>query len=173
MVKDDLWRFHQTPYKLAKDLIAQIDFSNINNIYEPFAGEGNWYTNFPEGIPKFKSEIEDGEDFKDFDIQANNIDTIITNPPFKLDGKNCFFQLIMYFFNYPCIKNVYFLCNDACFGSLTPSRRKVMEEEGIFINEITTCAVKKWKGRYYLVHFSRKKNDSFKYLLENYEYVLN
>ena len=173
MVKDDLWRFHQTPYKLAKDLIAQIDFSNINNIYEPFCGEGAFYKNFPDGIPKFKSEIEDGEDFKDFDIQANNIDTIITNPPFKLDGKNCFFQLIMYFFNYPCIKNVYFLCNDACFGSLTPSRRKVMEEEGIFINEITTCAVKKWKGRYYLVHFSRKKNDNFRYLLENYEYVLN
>ena len=172
MVKNDEYWFHQTPQKLAKDLIAQIDFSNINNIYEPFCGEGAFYKNFPDGIPKFKSEIEDGEDFKDFDIQANNIDTIITNPPFKLDGKNCFFQLIMYFFNYPCIKNVYFLCNDACFGSLTPSRRKVMEEEGIFINEITTCAVKKWKGRYYLVHFSRKKNDNFRYLLENYEYVL-
>ena len=173
MVKTNEYFFHQTPRKLAKDLIAQIDFSDVKNIYEPFAGEGNFYNNFPEGIPKFKSEIEDGEDFKDFDIQANNIDTIITNPPFKLDGKNCFFQLIMYFFNYNSIQNVYFLCNDACFGSLTPSRRKVMEEEGIFINEITTCAVKKWRGRYYLVHFSRKKNDSFKYLLENYEYVLN
>jgi len=78
----------------------------------------------------------------------------------------------MYFFNYNSIQNVYFLCNDACFGTLTPSRRKVMEEEGIFINEITTCAVKKWRGRYYFVLFSRKKNDNFKYLLENYEYVL-
>ena len=173
MVKDDIYKFHQTPYKLAKDLIADIDFTDVKNIYEPFAGEGAFYNQFPEGIPKFKSEIEDGEDFKDFDIDANQIDTIITNPPFKLDNKNCFFQLIMYFFNYNSIQNVYFLCNDACFGTLTPSRRKVMEEEGIFINEITTCAVKKWRGRYYFVLFSRKKNDNFKYLLENYEYVLN
>ena len=173
MVKDDIYKFHQTPYKLAKDLIADIDFSNIKNIYEPFCGEGAFYNQFPEGIPKFKSEIEDNEDFKDFDIDANQIDTIITNPPFKLDNKNCFFQLIMYFFNYNSIQNVYFLCNDACFGTLTPSRRKVMEEEGIFINTITTCAVKRWKGRYYFLHFSRKKNDSFRYLLQNYEYVLN
>ena len=80
MVKTSEYYFHQTPYKLAKDLIAQIDFSNINNIYEPFAGECNFYNNFPEGIPKFKSEIEDGEDFKDFDIEANQIHTIISNP---------------------------------------------------------------------------------------------
>jgi len=93
MVKDDLWRFHQTPYKLAKDLIAQIDFSNINNIYEPFCGEGAFYNQFPEGIPKFKSEIEDGLCFKDFNIEANNVDTIVSNPPFKLDNKICFFQL--------------------------------------------------------------------------------
>ena len=167
-----MYYFHQTPQKLAKDLIAQIDFTDVKNIYEPFAGEGNFYNNFPQGIPKFKSEIEDNEDFKDFNIEENQIHTIITNPPFKLDGKNAFFQLIMYFFNYPCVKNVYFLCNDACFGSLTPSRRKLMEDEGIFINEITTCAVKRWRGRYYLIHFNRKKNNTFKYLLENYEYVM-
>ena len=168
-MKDTTYWFHQTPQKLAKDLIGQIDFSNINNIYEPFCGEGAFYKNFPDGIPKFKSEIEDNEDFKDFDIDANQIHTIISNPPFKLEGKNAYFQLIMYFFNYPCVKNVFFLCNDYCFNSLTPSRRKVMEDEGIFINQITTCAVKKWKGRYFFVHFSRKKNDSFRYLLQNYE----
>ena len=171
-MKDDTWRYHHTPYKLAKDLIAQIDFSDVKNIYEPFAGENAFYNNFPEGIPKFRSEIEDGEDFKDFDIEANQIHTIITNPPFKLDGKNAFFNLIMYFFNYKCVENVYFLGNDGCLGGLTPPRRKVMEDEGIFMNEITTCAIRKWRGRYYFLHFSRKKNDSFKYLLENYEYII-
>ena len=40
MVKDDLWRFHQTPQKLAKDLIGDIDFTDVKNIYEPFAGQG-------------------------------------------------------------------------------------------------------------------------------------
>jgi hypothetical protein len=172
MGKNKDYFFHQTPCKLAKDLISQIDFTNIKNVYEPFAGEGAFYKNFPEGIPKFKSEIEDGEDFKDFEIEANEIHTIITNPPFQLNGKNAFFQLIMYFFNYKCVENVYFLCNDVCFGSLTPSRRKLMEDEGIFINEITTCAVKRWRGRYYFVLFSRKHNDNFRYLLQNYEYII-
>lgn len=172
MVKSAEYYFHQSPQKLCKDLIAQIDFTDIKNVYEPFAGENNFYSQFPEGIIKHRTEIEDGLCFKDFDIEANQIDTIITNPPFKLDGKNAFFQLIMYFFNYPCVKNVYFLCNDYCFGSLTPSRRKVMEEEGIYINEITTVAVKKWRGRFYFVLFSRKHNDNFKYLLDNYEYVI-
>ena len=169
MVKDNQYYLHQTPSKLAKDLISQIDFTDVKNIYEPFAGEGAFYRNFPDGIPKFKSEIEDGEDFKDFNISKNEIHTIITNPPFKLDGKNVFFQLIMYFFSFDCVQNVYFLCNDVCFGSLTPSRRKIMEDENIFINSITTCSVKKWRGRYYFIHFSNNKNDSFKYLLTDYE----
>jgi hypothetical protein len=171
-MKDSTYYFHQTPQKLCKDLINMIDFTDVKNLYEPFAGEGNFYRAFPEGIPKFKSEIEDGEPFENFDIEANQIDTIITNPPFKLEGKNAFFNLIMYFFNYKCVQNVYFLGNDDCFGSLTPSRRKVMEEDGIYIAEITTVAVKRWRGRYYFLHFSRKKNDSFKYLLENYEYII-
>ena len=171
MVKDNTYFFHQSPSKLAEDLIAQIDFSDVKNIYEPFAGEGSFYRNFPNGIPKFKTEIEDGEDYLDFNITENNIHTIITNPPFKIDGKNMFFNLIMYFFSHSCVQNVYFLCNDVCFGSLTPSRRKLMEDENIFINEITTCAVKRWRGRYYFIRFSRKKNDSFRFLLENYEYV--
>lgn len=172
MVKNNEYYFHQSPPKLAKDLISQIDFSDVKNIYEPFAGEGAFYRNFPEGIPKFKSEIEDGEDYLDFDIKCNNIHTIITNPPFRIDGKNVFFQLIMYFFSFDCVQNVYFLCNDVCWGSLTPSRRKLMEEEGIYINEITTCAIKRWRGRYYFLHFNRQHNNKFRYLLQNYEYII-
>jgi hypothetical protein len=171
-MKDATYMFHQTPQKLCKDLINMIDFTDIPNIYEPFAGEGNFYRAFPDGIPKFRSEIEDGEDFKDFNIDENQIHTIITNPPFQIAGKNIFFNLITYFFSHKSVENVYFLCNDYCFGSLTPARKKVMEDEGIYITEVTTCAIKKWRGRYYFVHFSRKKNDTFKYLLENYEYVI-
>lgn len=169
MVKNSQYMLHQTPEKLAKDLINTVDFSDVKKIYEPFAGENAFYKNFPEHIPKFRSEIEDNEDFQEFNIEDNEIDTIITNPPFKLDGKNMFFQLIMYFFSYSCVKNIYFLCNDYCFGSLTPSRRKLMEDENIYINSLITCGVKKWRGRYYFIHFSRKNNDSFRYLLGNYE----
>jgi hypothetical protein len=44
-----------------------------------------------------------------------------------------------------------------------------MEDAGIYISQITTCSVKKWRDRYYFIHFSRKKNDIFKYLLEIYD----
>jgi len=50
MVKTSEYYFHQTPYKLAKDLIADIDFTDVKNIYEPFCGEGAFYNQFPEGI---------------------------------------------------------------------------------------------------------------------------
>lgn len=171
-MKDRSYYFHQTPERLARDLINQIEFADCKVLYEPFAGEGAFYDNFPTDLVKHKTEIEEGLDFKDFNIVANNVDTIITNPPFQLDGKNIFFSLIQYFFSFPCIKYVYFLGSDVCFGSLTPSRRKVLEDEGIFIHAITTCSIKKWRGRYYFMQFARKRNDSFKYLLENYEYLI-
>lgn len=171
-MKDKTYFFHQTPPRLASALIEKINFAECKILYEPFAGDNAFYDSFPTHLVRHRTEIEDELDFKDFDISAHNIDTVISNPPFKLDGKNAFFTLIEYFFSFSSVKNVYFLANDVCFGSLTPSRRKVLENEGIFINELTTCAVKKWRGRYYFIHFTRTRNDSFKYLLENYEYVL-
>ena len=160
---------HQTPQKLAKDLIADIDFTNVKVLYEPFSGENAFYDNFPNGITKHRTEITDGLDFQFFEINANQIDTIITNPPYQLNGKNAYFSLIMYFFSYDCVQNVYFLTSTACLNSLTPPRRKVMEDAGIYISQITTCSVKKWRDRYYMIHFSRKKNNIFKYLLEIYD----
>jgi len=148
---------HQTPRKLAKDLIADIDFTNVKVLYEPFSGENAFYDNFPNGITKHRTEITDG------------LDTIISNPPYQLNGKNAYFSLIMFFFSIDCIQNVYFLSSNTCWNSLTPPRRKVMEDAGIYISKITTCSVKKWRDRYYFIHFSRKKNDIFKYLLEIYD----
>ena len=66
------------------------------------------------------------------------------------------------------IKNIYFLCSDYCVGSLTPKRMTKLNEEGVFITKKTTISVKKWKGRYYLVHFSRTYNPSFDYYLNIY-----
>jgi len=118
MIKTRDYFMHQTPRKLAKDLIADIDFTNVKVLYEPFSGENAFYDNFPNGITKHRTEITDGLDFQFFEINANQIDTIITNPPYQLNGKNAYFSLIMYFFS---------------------------------------------------IHFSRKKNNIFKYLLEIYD----
>ncbi len=169
MIKTRDYFMHQTPRKLAKDLIADIDFTNVKVLYEPFSGENAFYDNFPNGITKHRTEITDGLDFHNFNVEANQIDTIISNPPYQLNGKNAYFSLIMFFFSIDCIQNVYFLSSNTCWNSLTPPRRKVMEDAGIYISKITTCSVKKWRDRYYFIHFSRKKNDIFKYLLEIYD----
>jgi len=54
MIKTRDYYLHQTPRKLAKDLIADIDFTNVKVLYEPFSGENSFYDNFPEGITKHR-----------------------------------------------------------------------------------------------------------------------
>ena len=98
MIKTRDYYLHQTPRKLAKDLIADIDFTDVKVLYEPFAGENAFYNNFPEGITKHRTEITDGLDFHNFNVEANQCDTIISNPPYQLNGKNAYFSLIMFFF---------------------------------------------------------------------------
>lgn len=49
-------------------------------LFDPFAGGGVFYDNFPKENKKLWCEIEKGKDFKDFD---GKVDWIITNPPYS------------------------------------------------------------------------------------------
>ena len=172
-MKDDTYYFHQTPELLCRDIISNIAFEPDDIVLEPFAGENHFFKNFPEDITKYRCEIEDGLDFKDFDYEGIRPTTIITNPPFRLETengrKNAFFDILLFFSKMSFIKNIYFLCNDYCVGSLTPKRMTKLNEQGLFINKKTTISIKKFRGRYYLCHFSRTHNPSFDYYLTNYE----
>ena len=120
-MKDHLYYFHQTPEQLAKDIISNIPFDADDIVLEPFAGEGAFFENIPEEITKYRCEIEDeGGDFRDFNYQAIKPTMILSNPPFKLDDRNAFFDLVCYFSKITSVKRIIFLCNDVCFGSLTP-----------------------------------------------------
>ena len=167
-MKDQEYYFHQSPFELCKDIISNISFNDNEILYEPFAGEGNFYNNFPEELEKHKSEIEDGLDFRDFDYEGIKPTTIITNPPFKIGGRNSFFDILLFFAKIRHIKKMYILGSSYCFNSLTPPRMLKLNQVGIYLNKISCVNVKKWHGRYYLMEFSRVYNDNFDYYLKIY-----
>lgn len=167
-MKDDNYYFHQTPPELCKDIISNISFNDDEILYEAFAGEGNFYNNFPEELEKHKSEIEDGLDFRDFDYEGIKPTTIITNPPFRIDNKNAFFDILLFFAKIRHIKKMYILCSAICFESLTPIRMFKLNQANLYLNKITCVNVKKWRGRYYICYFSRVYNENFDYYLRIY-----
>lgn len=168
-MKDEIYYFHQSPPELAKDIISNIPFDADDIVLEPFAGENAFYDAIPEEITKYRCEIEDdGGDFRDFNYQDIKPTMILSNPPFKLDDRNAFFDLVCYFSKIRSVKRIIFLCNDVCFGSLTPTRMRTINEAGMFLQKISTCSVKKWRGRYRVLYFGREYNDAFDYYLETY-----
>jgi len=63
---------------------------------------------------------------------------------------------------------MYILCSAICFESLTPNRMLKLNENKLFLNKLTTINIKKWRGRYYLLYFTRKINKNFDYYIGNY-----
>ena len=82
MVKNERYMLDQTPRSLAKKIIDNIEWKEGENICEPFRGEGAFYDQLPEYVNKSYAEIEENIDFRD--ISYDNIDTIITNPPYDI-----------------------------------------------------------------------------------------
>lgn len=172
MVKNDFYYLEQTPQILAKDLIANLNLDKGLNLLEPFKGEGAFYDQFPTENTKDYAEIEEGRDFKNTNFKFQQIDWVITNPPFRINddkGKsvNSFWYLLDYYSTIVST-GIAFLSNDKCFSSLTPVRLKGLREKGWYIQNIIVCAVKKWRGRYFWIVFTRTQNDTFKYLEGNY-----
>ena len=65
-------------------------------------------------------------------------------------------------------KGMALLGNDYCLSTFTPKRLKEINEKGIYIQKIIVCSVKKWRGRYFFILFSRNPNENFKYIEGNY-----
>jgi hypothetical protein len=161
--------FHQSPEELCKDIISNIPFENDDIILEPFAGINNFYNNFPQELTKYRCEItDDGGCFKDFDYNGKKPSIIVTNPPFKINNRNAFFDIILYFSKIESIKRMVILCSSICYDSLTPKRMMKINEQNMFITKLDTCCVKKWRGRYKIIYFEREYSDKFNYYLQNY-----
>jgi hypothetical protein len=168
-MKDHLYYFHQTSKELAEDICSNVHWNTEDIVLEPFAGENAFYEAIPQELTKYRCEIEDdGGCYKDFDYEGKKPNVIISNPPFRIDGKNVFFDLVLFFSKIKSVKKIIFLCSDICYSSLTPKRMIKINQEGMFINKLDTCSVKKWKGRYRIVIFERSYNNCFNYYLNEY-----
>jgi len=159
-----MYLLHQTPEELAIRLIQTVPLLEGDVIYEPFKGEGSFYSNFPDNVVKHWSEINEGRDYKDF---TEEVDWIITNPPFKLNDKNCFFPLLKEFAS-RVRKGVCFLASGVCIQSLTPLRLKELADLGLYVDSQIVVNIKKWRGRYYFITFKKQPNPSYTYLLGNW-----
>ena len=168
MDKDDMYYLHQTPESLGKDLIGFLPLEEGDTLYEPFKGEGAFYNHFPEYTNKVWTEITEGRDCEDF---SGNYDWVITNPPFQKPsnaGKVNAWWYYLNKFSQVANKGIAFLSNDRCFSTLTPKRMEILKERGFTLTKSVLCAVKKWRGRYYFLVFTKEEPGTFHYLRDSY-----
>lgn len=168
-IDNEIYNFHQTPAELAADLMRFIPFQLDDRCYEPFAGKDAFFNAFPKSMRTDWSEITRGRDYKDYNKEY---DWVITNPPFKIPNekgvlKNAIFPLLLYFAA-RTKKGIAFLVSDYGFNSLTPVRIAKMEALGFYLQSLTTCAVKEWRGRYYMMVWSKTPTNFLTCLTKTY-----
>jgi hypothetical protein len=162
---------HQTPRTLAADLVALTPLEENDLVLEAFRGEGAFYDALPNFVRKDWCEKSQGRDYTDF---TGTADWIISNPPYRLeleDGKrvNALWPLLDYF-STRAAKGIGFLINDKCFSTLTPRRLHILAEREMHLTKVVVCSVKKWRGRYYYIVFTKSEpTETIQYLLPNYE----
>lgn len=132
-----------TPESLAKfhvEYFYKLVNNNVKDTYEPFAGEGV-YIPFLNAISNrvFQTELDDGTDFFQFDMETNNTDcdslSIITNPPYSKIT--------------PILKRIVeerYMHVSLLIGTmnLTPSRLQFMEKNGYRLIGMHFTRVRGW-----------------------------
>jgi len=154
-----------TPRELAKDLVAMIEYTPGDRFYEPFRGEGSFFDVMPE--PKDWAEIEQGRDFFTYLPFDGHCEHIITNPPFRIHGKNSFVPALERSMNIST-KTIAMLINYKMINSLTPIRLEQYKQKGWVITAIHIVNVKKWYGRYWFVIFRRDGSSLITWSSKNY-----
>ena len=138
-VMDEQYYFHQTPRDCAKDLIPFIPLEAGDKVLEAFKGEGAFYDNLPDNVEKDWCEITQGRDYKDYDKE---FDWVVSNPPFKIDGKNMIWPLIDYYTT-RAKKGIAFLVSDYGFTTITPIRQAVLKDRNWGITSLTMVNIRK------------------------------
>jgi len=165
----DMYKFHQTPADLAADLMRFVPLESSDRCYEPFAGDDAFFNAFPNFVTKNWSEITRGRCYKDY---KEEFDWVITNPPFKIPNekgvlKNAIFPLLLYFAA-RAERGIAFLVSDYAFNSLTPVRIAKMASLGFYLQSLTICAAKKWRGRYYFMIWTKEETNFVNCLTKTY-----
>ena len=142
--------FHYTNEEMVKDLIKLIPFRKEDWVLDAGSGKNKvWYNNVPDKCNKIECEIDDGDDFLEFN--DGDIDWVIGNPPFDIGWK----------FTEKAInvahKGIAFLGSIKFFNQFTSKRLEEMKERGFELQHIHIVADKRWFGRYYFLIFQKTK----------------
>jgi hypothetical protein len=140
----------QTPESLCKEIIARFSWTDGETVLEPCCGRGNFFRNLPNYVVKDWCEIEEGKDFFDYE---GEVDTVITNPPFRSDHRE---NLVIPFLQHAlkvARKRSIFFVNHKTFNAFTPARLERYSKKGWMLSALGIYTVKKWSGRYYLLVF--------------------
>ena len=155
---DEVYNLHQTPIELCKKLIQYVPTVEGDICFEPFAGQNNFFNQFPSNTSNIRTDQRDGLDYTSY---QGKISWVISNPPFCINTGdkriNAFVFLLEYFMKITD-KGIAFLGNNQALASLTPKRLAKYNLSGWYINKIVICNIKKWFGRYYFIIFEKKIN---------------
>ena len=123
-----------TPDDLADDCMSLIHISENDVLLDPFYGQGAFYNRFPARNPKDWCEIEMQRDF--FEYQ-NEVDWIISNPPFSKMTK------VLNHCAKICRKGFGLIMS--CFH-MQPNRFNKLEEMGFVATKIHLFKCPSWNG---------------------------
>jgi len=142
--------FHYTNEQMVKDLIISTSLSG--SILDAGSGKNKvWYKNIPNGLEKYECEIEDGNDFMEWN---KKVDWIIGNPPYHESWK--FTEKALKIAN----NGIAWLVNNQALNShFTPKRLQIMNDYGFTLKSIKVVADKRWFGRYYYLIFTKEQNN--------------
>jgi len=153
-----------TPIEVAKDCIEFTKpFLRPSDILlEPFSGQDAFYNNYPSENKKCWCEIDRDRDFLEF---KEEVDWIITNPPYKIFNK-VIDKIIS-----TSKKGFCLLLNNL---TLTPPRLDNINKQGFYISLIYFFTIKGWFGRQYYYIFEKRKDKmnklEFKFKRDQYMY---
>lgn len=140
--KNDIYYTPITAVKIHIDLVPE-KYKNISCKWlDPCYGTGVYYNNFPHDNKDW-CEIEYEKDFFDY---TDNVDVIMSNPPFSLINKwidKCI-QL-----NPSCICILF-----GCYA-LTPCRLQILENSGYKLTRMSMCRMDNLMGQMFLTVFEK------------------
>ena len=137
--------FHYTNEQMVRDLIAITPISG--SVLDAGSGKNKvWFNNLSG--EKYECEIEDGNDFMDWD---KKVDWIVGNPPFNIGWK--FIEKMTDIAQV----GIAVLGNINNFNQFTSARLEKMKEKGFELQHIHIVADKRWFGRYYYMIFEKKQ----------------
>ena len=152
--------FHYTNEQMVKDLLKIIPFEKDDVALDAGSGKNKvWYNNIPELCHRYECELEDGNNFLEWD---KKVDWVIGNPPFAtneiINGRhqNLIPQWIEHSSNI-ANKGMAFLFNHKVINFLTPVRLEKLKEKDFEITVWHIVADKRWFGRYYFLIFEKKR----------------